>query len=160
VASGFLFACPPSSRLPLIDRLWNITPRRLAGHNYATALARRLIIWNIQKLDNSPTSRSWPSENSHRSSITIRGQSSLHKRPRLGSFSQPSNHKAHSGRERDAHQGSAAHPGFAPKKRHVHVARSPSHCVTHLASMRAGDCRGAVTRHRLLLNRIAACGLG
>jgi hypothetical protein len=26
--------------------------------------------------------------------------------------------------------------------------------------MRAGDCRGAVTHHRLLLNRIAACGLG
>lgn len=66
---------------------------------------------------------------------------------------QPTNHQ---GRTREPHTpGLCGASRLRAQKRPMHAVCSPSHYVTHLASMRAGDCRGAVTRHRLFLNHIA-----
>lgn len=119
--SGFSLCPPPSSRLPVIDKL--------LGHHLPPIgwtklrqppLARRLIVWNIQ----NSTIIQVPAAHGHlKIHIVALSRFAVH-RPCISDRAlrqlHPSNHQG-SNRERDAHQGSAAHPGFAPKKRHVHV---------------------------------------
>jgi hypothetical protein len=118
-------------------------------------LARRLIVWNIQ----NSTIIQVPAAHGHlKIHIVALSRFAVH-RPCISDRAlrqlHPSNHK---GRAENAMHTRALRriPALRPKKDMCIL----SHCVTHLASMRAGDCRGAVTRHRFLLNRIAVCGLG
>jgi hypothetical protein len=84
----------------------------LAVHNYASRSRSKADYVEHPKLDNNPTSRSWPSENSH-SSRFADNRLCMNDRASVAP-------RTIKGKEQNAmHQGSAAHPGFAPKKRYA-----------------------------------------